>query len=187
MATDSQRLCRGCFQPIDLRSRKCPHCHAYQQKGVIWAAWLGVLLTAMFVLGILTDVLLTISDHRKQSLRREPPPNYADVVEVQESRLLPPTIHTEQRPQTVPAVIGVLRNNGTQPIASITLQIRCYDSQKKIVDTFQWSSALEIRPGSSVPFKASEPSYGNLRPAALPPEDYVSHEVVVVKAHPPSN
>lgn len=160
-----ERTCRFCYEPIDARAKRCPHCRMQQTR---WA-WMGHPVVWMaLVLGLLAWlVAMTVSVRRDITNRRTLTPYEGQLV-VTDSRLE----HGGDDDSPVVLVYGELQNNSPVRWKDIETECRFLDAAGQLIDVGNSELMITVPPGKTRYFLINHS-------AALPPDSYVSHEISV--------
>jgi len=165
------KVCRICYEPIDARAWRCPHCLQWQSKGAILrhSQALSVFIFAvLFIAGWVFAVSLL-----EQTLRG--PTDYVvyeGQLQVSDSRML----FGESPKGPVVFVVGMIKNTCGVEWKNIEVQARLKDSEGKLIDVkTEVTYSRRVMPHGEMAFKAEGP-------VELPKERYAGYEVSVVSA-----
>ena len=176
-ATPENKTCVACFNAIDRRATRCPHCQSYQglRRTVVFAAAIGasVLLLGLFAGAFLTEYGLARRVFEDNS-------NYADQVAIQSSQMFlsPPKSYDSQNGKII-SVVGRLTNQGPKVLRSMRLQVAVQTADGQLIDTFEGTVTGPLNPGDSMTFRID--SYNRIH---LPESEYRKHMITVRQASP---
>ena len=169
--TRKVKLCPSCYEAMDERARRCPHCLRWQTKSALLFSS-GLLWFALIVLtaGILPMLLGRMV--MKRLWPAEGYPLYDGQIEVTESQML----FGESKEGPVVFVVGRLRNNSDVTWKDIDVQAVFLDESGSLVNVeTAWQYGHHILPRGESAFKVRGP-------ADLPRGRYAKHKVAVTGA-----
>lgn len=165
-SNQSTKTCRTCFNEIDSRAKKCPHCLSLQGS-------LRNLLLAGFAILIAIIVGALIWFDFKLDHLQFRGPNHAAKIEILSSELY----FTPKQDGESVSIVGELANRGDVVIDKISLEVRIMNQEGLLIDSYDNSFYEHLEPGEEISFKLT--SYQNIH---LPKEDYANHKVIVRSA-----
>jgi len=169
--TRKSKLCRMCYEEIDERARRCPHCLRWQTRSaaILSSGLLGWLLGTLLVVGLVALFMHTIL---KPFRSPDECAVYAGQIQVTESHML----FGESKEGPVVLVVGRLRNNSDVEWESVHLQAEFFDESDSLVNVeTEWQYGRHIMPWGESAFKVRGP-------ADLPRERYATYSVTVTGA-----
>jgi len=169
--TKKTKLCRTCYEEIDERARRCPHCLAWQTtRAFLFGSqflWLPVLVLAAWFMPVLMARALVGPFFRSGTYVV-----YDGQIEVTESRML----FGDTKDGPVVFVVGRLKNNSDIGWDDIELQAQFFDESHALVNVEAESHyGRHIMPRGESAFKVRGP-------ADLPRERYARYAVMVTGA-----
>jgi len=168
------KTCKTCFEQIDERARKCPHCRTLQGKAQGWIVRHPFIFALLCFLPFVLLIALNKYITPNILLRREPQP-YTGQIKVVASELA----FGESKDGPVVCVIGRLRNDSNIPWSSIDLDAQFLDGNGKVVDVAQDRTyhymLVDVLPYGECGFKIRGPR-------DFPKEKYASVKIDVTYA-----
>jgi hypothetical protein len=165
------KVCRICYEVIDERAKRCPHCLQWQSKSALLRyspVVSGLLLMALLIAAWVVMGSLLVRAFRGSTDYVV----YQGQLQVVESRML----FGESAKGPVVFVVGTIKNTSAAEWKDIHLQARFKDPEGKLIDVKAESTySRRIMPHGEMAFKAAGP-------AELPKERYAAYEVGVVSA-----
>mgnify|MGYP000895090205 CR=1 FL=1 len=164
-AERTEKLCRYCYEPLDPRAKRCPHCRI-QQTRLAWLLHPAVLALLMFsplVFMVATGAFV----HQKFGPGKDFSRYRHQLVAV-ETRMEP----GRKDESTVLLVTGKLENRSRIPWEEIETECRFLDADGKLIDVNNDYHSLSVQPGENRSFAITHFPY-------LPVADYAACEVEV--------
>jgi len=165
------KLCPSCYEAMDERARRCPHCLRWQTKSALlfgspWLRFLLLMLLACwFPLLVIRAALRPLWPFEGYAL-------YDGQIEVIESQML----FGESKEGPVVFVVGRLRNNSDVTWKDMHVEAVFLDESGSLVNVeTQWQYGRHIAPRGESAFKVRGL-------ADLPRERYAKHKVTVTGA-----
>lgn len=161
------KLCKTCFEQIDIRARMCPHCGRWQWKNALrsWAPYFAVIL----VLGGACVLPLTRIARFQEGIAGAAAVRYTGQIEVTQSEMF----FGQSKDGPTVFVVGKVKNNSDVTWESIHMEVQFMDPEGKLIDVEVQAHCLsKILPHGEMAFK--------LRAVAeMPRERYDSYQVSV--------
>lgn len=167
MEDSNLKLCKMCYQKIDLRARKCPFCHHWQNRidSVLFHPAIAVLPFA-FVFIIVPLMMRSMFDPGESFDK------YKDQVKITNSQMVFGQTDCGQNL----VILGTFKNNSDVSWKDIQLEARFFDHEGRLIDTGQKNEYFYIlQENSEAPFKFSMKK-------EFPTEKYVTYSISVLNA-----
>jgi hypothetical protein len=171
MAEERQtKTCKVCYEQIDQRARKCPHCRQGQHPLTVITFHPAVVmwLFAMPVLAVCGLAIYMFSTAMS-------PSEYFAKHEGQIRVLRSEMLWEEQGTTPIVAVVGEIENDSSLPWQWIEIEVQFWDSAGRLVDAFSdlhWATVLEHARSD---FRVASSAY-------LPRESYAEYKASIRSA-----
>ncbi len=149
MEETKKKICKMCFQEVDWRAKKCPHCHHLQSK--FRNPFFTTALPIVTVIAAVYLFMWFMMDYKFKN--RRPFSSYQDQLIITDTEM---KFGVDKCDGPTVAVLGKITNNGDVSWHQVQLEVQFFDSNKKLIDTGQEVSYSFLVPANStVPFKVS--------------------------------
>lgn len=170
----STKPCKYCFQEIDSRARKCPHCLTLQGALAVIVFVAFVIIASVGILVFTTpNVILNMPSNAVDS-----PMDLIKEIEVVQSEL----VFGQLQGGLTVGTIGMLKNHTDVRVNVSTLEVQHYDASGKLIDVSMESYfgiGITIAPRGEATFEIS-------KLADQPKDSYASYKVFVRDARIPN-
>lgn len=171
----STKPCPYCFQEVDSRTRKCPHCLSVQ------GTFMALIVFIIFLIAGVGGLAIYVIENRFESLIMpsdsvESRTDLVKQIEIVRSELL----FGQLKDGLTVGTIGMLKNHADVRVTMTQLEVQYYDASGKLIDVNSMDRypGITIAPGGEAAFKISEL-------ADQPKDSYASHKVFVLAARLP--
>lgn len=165
----STKPCIACYKEIDARARKCPNCLTVHPRARDRVAQAIILIAVGGVIGGIAIGVKTLSMRRFETVDTS-----VDVrkLQVQKTRV----VVGQLRGHDNLYVVGKIKNNSSKTIASASLEVRCFNENGEMIDSWLGNWRGHVKPGNEAAFKLDSAG-------THPKEDIATHHVEINHAH----
>ena len=170
--------CSLCFNSIEARATKCPHCQSY--LGVMRFAALSAVigLGLLLFVALIWALLMEFGIHRELFSDSPDDVNHAGQVTIQSSEMfLRPKADYRGNEGKAISVVARQRNDSHEVLGSVRLRVEVEKEDSVLVDSFGGSVYGPLNPGDSASFRVDSDNRIH-----LPEADYKKHTIIVRQA-----
>ena len=164
------KTCQYCFEEIDERAKRCPHCASAQHW--LYSPVGGLVVWQMPFLAIILGFgLFGYITFKSIFGKGEDFAQYADKIEVTQTHMF---IGEDWEGKREAVVVGVIRNNSEVPWTWLNIEVQFFNAEGRMIDTEIADSGMfsAVLPQEERAFKAKTT-------VSQPEEEYVSFKVFV--------
>ncbi len=170
MEDAEKKICRMCFQEIDRRAKKCPHCHHLQSRfrSPLFTIAIPIVIVAAAAYSLTSFIYYNYTIKSRASSSQ-----YKDQIVVSDTEM---KFGVDKCDGATVAVLGKMTNNSDVSWDRIHIEVQFFDSDGGLIDTGQeMTYRFMIPANSTVPFKVS-------MKREFPEEQYASFNVRILFA-----
>jgi hypothetical protein len=145
-----RKSCLACFEPVDARALKCPHCHQVQGRTANWVNRPAVLN------GLVIFVVLLLAWLAYSTIRKLERPPFVEKLVVGEATLRQSDVDGQRRV----SCLAPIRNSDSLPWGRLSLQAEFLDAQGRVIDVHQARTDFTMSPGFGSHGRVSGPANG---------------------------